>query len=256
MNTRMKSPSYPSMSLEEAIESTEKLFRAARSNPVDRAVAAQAMGYTGLTGRSGKVLSNLSQFGLIEKAGKNEVKVSRRALEIFHPDSPADKAAAIVQAAYEPELFAELRDRGWAETLHEGAIRSYLFKNHFTDVAIPPAIRAFVDTCRFAQQFLENESHRSSPPSVKESLLYQGDMDGEPLMTSHAQGPFRGERLVASPNNMTEPQFNNVAKGVILLGGAVRSRADAEYVIAMMTAMKSMLPEAKQATGDGDEGAA
>ena len=56
-----------------------------------------------------------------------------------------------------------------------------------------------------------------------------------------------------------EPQFNNVSKGVILLGGSVRSKADAQYVIDMMAAMKGMLPEAKPATNeatDDDEGAA
>ena len=79
----MRSPSYPSTPLEEAIDLARKLHQVERKNPIDREVAAKALGYSGITGRSATILSNLIQYGLLEKTGKNEVRVADRAVEIM-----------------------------------------------------------------------------------------------------------------------------------------------------------------------------
>jgi len=102
---RQRSPSYPSLSLPQAIDMAEKLHKANRTSVISRETAAKDMGYAGLTGRSLTVLAALAQFGLVERAGKGDIKVSRRAVDILHSVDEADKAEAIQEAAFAPALF-------------------------------------------------------------------------------------------------------------------------------------------------------
>ena len=69
--TRMRSPNYPAIPLEQAIGLVDKIFRADRTNVIDMDVAAEHMGYSGVTGRTQKLLGSLSQYGLLEKAVAN-----------------------------------------------------------------------------------------------------------------------------------------------------------------------------------------
>ena len=110
------------------------------------------MGYTGLTGRSAKVLSDLLQYGLLEKAGKNEVRVSRRAIEVIHPESEKSALQAIADFAFEPELFQIVREKFPSGTPSEGALRSFLIRENFTDAALPSAMRAYLQTAEFVLQ--------------------------------------------------------------------------------------------------------
>lgn len=157
--TRMRSPNYPSVPLGKAIELIDKIHRANRTNVIDRNSAARDMGYSGLTGRSLKVLAALIQFGLLGKAGKGDVKVTQTAVDILHAIDPADKNAALLVAGQSPTLFKELYQRFPEGIPSENAIRSYLIQQGFADVAIGPAITAFTDTNHFLQHIRESESH-------------------------------------------------------------------------------------------------
>ena len=81
---RSRSPQYPSLSLPQSIDMVVKLHKANRTSVITRETAAKDMGYSGLTGRSLTVIAALAQFGLVEKAGKGDIKVSRRAVDILH----------------------------------------------------------------------------------------------------------------------------------------------------------------------------
>jgi len=154
--TRSRSPQYPSLSLPQAIEMVEKLHKANRTSIISRETAAKDMGYAGLTGRSLTVIAALAQFGLIERAGKGDIKVTRRAVDILHSIDAADKAEAILDAAFAPNLFQQLHDRFPEGVPSHNALRSYLIKQEFSDVAIGPAITAFLETNAFAENAKES----------------------------------------------------------------------------------------------------
>jgi len=235
----MRSPSYPSTPLREAVVIVEKMFEDVRTAEVDREVAAQSMGYSGITGRSGKVLSNLIQYGLLRKTGKNEVSVTARAVDILHPDSEKDKARAVLDAANEPELFQELNERFPDAVPSENALRSYLLKSGFTDAALPQAIRAYVDTCHYARQFWDYESHRYGGPAVSESAEDE-QFSEVPVQPITAQA--NGQPVMPPTTAADEPQFNVVSMSRIVLGGSVNSKEDADRVIKFMNAMRDLLP--------------
>lgn len=173
---RQRSPSYPSLSLEQAIEMVGKIHKVNRTNVISRETAARDMGYAGLTGRSMTVLGSLAQYGLMEKAGKGDVKVTRRAVEILHPVEEAHRAEAIVEAAQTPALFKTLHERFPDGVPSENALKSFMVQNDFNDVAIGPAIAAFLETIEFAGKAREGggsgrgsvETTESPPQPIKE----------------------------------------------------------------------------------------
>ena len=157
--SRQRSPSYPAISIDQAIEFAGKIHKSCRANVIDRETAAREMGYSGLTGRSMKVLADLIQFNLLEKEGKGNVKVSQLAVDILHGIDAADRHQAKLEAALAPQLFKDIHERFPDGVPSENAIRSYLIQQDFQDAAIGPAITAFMETYRAVEDMRESKSH-------------------------------------------------------------------------------------------------
>ena len=104
----IRSPSYPSMSLADAVDAVKKIEHNYRTSRVDRVAAAKLMGYSSLSGPANKALAALAQYGLVERAGKGEMRVSSRATAILHPDNPSERMENLRLAAFEPSLFRDL----------------------------------------------------------------------------------------------------------------------------------------------------
>lgn len=170
--SRQRSPSYPSVSLEEALSRVGQLYDANHLSPIDRDAAAMDLGYNGLTGSSGKMIANLGHYGLIEKTSKGGIKVSQLALDILHEPTVGAREAAIGQAAHKPALFAELQEE-FPHRASENALHNYLSKRGFAKVAIPLAIRSYLDTRSFLEKESASKSHDASQENPSESMRSQ-----------------------------------------------------------------------------------
>lgn len=166
---RMRSPNYPSIPLRQAIQLAGKIHSKNRTNVIDRDSAVRDMGYSGITGRSLKVLAALIQFGLLSKAGKGSVKVTQTTVDILHGIDPRDRNAALLKAGTEPSLFKMVFERFPDGVPSENAIRSYLIQQGFADVAIGPAINSFMETYHELENIRESESHGDAAEDVPES---------------------------------------------------------------------------------------
>ena len=149
------------MQLHPAIEIVGRLHSKVRTNVVDREAAVKDIGYSGLTGQSAKILSDLSHFNLIEKAGKGGIRVTDLAARILHPHNEAERASALREAAYSPELFAQFRINWPDGFVSENALRTWLMRSGFSSVSIHPIIRSYMDTYAFLQQENATESYGS-----------------------------------------------------------------------------------------------
>jgi hypothetical protein len=244
MDTRMRSPNYPSMPISQAIALAGKVFATERTNGVDRAVAAQAMGFSGITGRSAKVLSDLIQYGLLEKAGKNEVRVSPLAMNVLLPDNADQRASALRESASKPELFQRIAERFVGGPPSEAALRSFLLKEGFTDAALPPVRRAYFDTAVFIAQEIGSESNGPAGPSPSESLVDRrvegpSNMPAQPLPT-YLSSSNRAPAVI--PIVATgKPRMAWVDKRILLEGGVIESAEDADDVISYLSALKPLL---------------
>jgi len=263
MNARMRSPSYPSTSLSEAIEMIGKLHRAVRTNSIDREVAAKELGYTGISGRSATVLSNLIQYGLLEKSGKNEVRVSARAVEILHPDSEMARAEAIRDAAEEPELFQRVKERFADGMPSANVLHSFFVKEGFTDTAIPSAIRAFHDTFAFVQNananlsggHLVRTSELSEAPPNRRS-----EKGGASAATRQTLGavvnPARAAeaRTIQPSASMEMPEYR-IVDDKIWLGGVVANQEQAAKLVDFINRIMPMLRKAEPSAVATESGA-
>jgi hypothetical protein len=144
---KMRSPYYPAIPLGQAIDLVAKIHREDRTNAIDKEVAAKHMGYVGLTGRTLKLFGALSQFGLLEKAGKGQVRVSKTAVSILHWSDEQEKREALLKAGTAPALFRRIKAS--FDQPSERTITSFLVKEGFTDVAIPAVLKSYKETNRF-----------------------------------------------------------------------------------------------------------
>lgn len=249
MATRMRSPNYPSTSLREAIDIIGKIFSIERTNAIPREVAALAAGYSGISGRSAKVLADLAMYGLLERAGKSETRVSRRAVEILHPDSPGSKGNAIRDAAYEPELFQRVRERFPDGLPSSAALKSYLLREGFTDAAINQAIRAYLETAEFVEQ--QNLSESYVKPSVLSEEIIENQLfrrDGPATTPAGGMGYQERQPPTIAPQAEVTTGFDWETKRIII-SKAITSRAEAKDLMNFIQAMMQLLPEGGEQLG-------
>lgn len=172
---RAKSPSYPNYSLKKALDYAGDIFTADRRNPIDRSVAMKHMGYSGQSGAADKAIATMMQYGLLEKAGKGEVRVSQLAIDILHPDRATDRPPALVRAAFGPPLFKTLKDRFPDDRFSDDALRSFLMREGFLERAISPVLNAYSETIAFLQQEKATESGGASDSKGRESASPDSD---------------------------------------------------------------------------------
>lgn len=146
MATRMRSPNYPSISLQDAIERVNKIYLKTQKHQTDPLVIAQILGYTSLNGGSITVISNLKKYGLLDDVGK-QLKVSHDALSIlFDPKDSAAYAEAIRTAALAPALFLEMHNLYGITPPSDEVLKSFLIKKGFSHTAVDAPIRSYRDT--------------------------------------------------------------------------------------------------------------
>jgi hypothetical protein len=232
MEKRVRSPNYPALSLPMAIEKVAALYRAQHTHAAPREIVARSMGHNSLNGASASAISAVQKYGLLAKVGEG-LKISDRALRILHPHSAGEKAEAIREAAYEPSLFAELRDRFSGRMPSEDLLKNYLIRKGFAPAALTAVIAAYRETSEMAES--AGEAHDSlceqqqelfdMPPSVNDPTIRV-----RPAAAAQPQ-PTQPSPIIA----MMEDHF--------IVNMVVRSRAKAKALRHMIEMAEQMLPE-------------
>jgi hypothetical protein len=169
-NKSIRSPSYPSMPLRDAVDEVAKIEGSYRSSPVDRENAAKLIGYAGLSGPANKALAALASYGLLERAGKGQARVTERARAILHPKDEEERKSSLRAAALDPPLFREIREHFDGLTVPpEGGVATYLHRQGFNPSAIRPAVKAFLLTMAYLEELGVTESHGTTTPDAPES---------------------------------------------------------------------------------------
>jgi hypothetical protein len=138
---------------------------------VDRGVAAKLIGYSGTSGPANAALAALASYGLVERAGKGELRVTSRARSILHALNDQERIDGILAAAFEPDLFRELRDRfPEIKVPPEDGVITYLNRQGFNATAVKPAAKAFLQTMTFVEELGGSESNGVKPDGGGESL--------------------------------------------------------------------------------------
>ncbi len=229
---KMRSPNFPTVPLGQAIDLVGKIFREDRQNAIDKEVAAKHMGYTGLTGRTLKLMGALSQYGLIEKVGKGQIRVSKNAVSILHWSDEGEKRDAIAKAGTSPSLFRRIRDS--FDDPSERTITSFLIKEGFTDSAIPAVLRSYRETNRFLADAGVSESYGHGAPDDADSP--SDEEEDEDVIEAIPMAPTRNAELLAALNDKDAPLDFEISSGRLTLVGSTVSPAAAKAFLPKLQA--------------------
>ncbi len=188
---RLRSPSYPSFPLEEAISNARTIFEKDRRSPIEREVVAKHLGYSSLNGAADKALSTLMQYGMLDKVAKGEVRISQWAVDILHPDSPQQRASALQNAGTNPTLFRTLNERFPEGPPSQETLRSYLTRENFNDRAIGPIVSSYTKTCAYLAQ----EGASESPVPRAENAGESGVVEDEAASGQNFGGARVGDLI-------------------------------------------------------------
>lgn len=143
---RNRSPNYPVISLGEAIQRIQIIFKQQRQYPTNREVLAKLLGYKSLNGASAGLISALSKYGLLEGHGdKLRVSALGQDLSLHRPEDP-EYATAVETAAFTPALFRDLHNQYPHGLPSEHSVRVQLIKSGFNEKSVDSVLRVYRDT--------------------------------------------------------------------------------------------------------------
>lgn len=126
---KSRSPNYPSMDLQEAMNKTELLYKAQKRHPVPVSVAAEPLGYGPKSSSFLQAIATLRAYGLIEASGSGDdrkIAVSERAMKILLDHR--DKQKLLQEVAITPSIFKEIWEKFY--NLEDGMAPDDSIKHH------------------------------------------------------------------------------------------------------------------------------
>ena len=195
----VRSPPYPSISLREAVDGVGEIEGKYRSAPVDRTVAAKLIGFSALSGPANKALAALSSYGLVQRAGKGEIRVTERARAILHATSDEEKRRSLREASSEPRLFRDILERFPDIKPPKDGVLAYLAREGFNQNVINRAANAFLDTMSYIEEESVTESHGSTEDAMRES----GASGGNAATSAHS-GARVGDLIQWEPQGVRQ----------------------------------------------------
>lgn len=239
----VRSPSYPSIPLKDAILRAGELFEKERFNPISREAAAKLLGYSGLTGGSNTLLADLSAYGLIERVGKGEVRVSQLVAQIIHPNDDAEYSAALSHAALNPKLFSTLRERFPYHLPSEDNLEGVLIRMGFSDKGTKPAKKSFLETFTYLEEEGVSESHgvgadtpiESTPQVATHPDAGQGGRQGrtrelKPNMKEDVYTLPEGDVVLQWPEHLSSDSFEDIKSWTELILRKIKRQVTDEPV--------------------------
>lgn len=149
---RQRSPNYPTVGLEEALERVGKLFKEDGRAGAPTEIAAKHIGYSAAHGQAYSVLSALKKFGLLDE-GKGRVFPSQRAIELLNlPANDPRRLQALKDAALSPPIYKELVEQHAKTGLpgNEALEAELVTYKSFNPKAVAGFVRDFRATLEFA----------------------------------------------------------------------------------------------------------
>lgn len=166
-----RSPRFPFISLEQAIQYTRLLYKAFKVSEKPEPKTLVALGFSGASGKANKVLAALNSYKLISvtKVRGRQFRVSPLGARIARMAKASRSLRDIRMAALSPPVFALL----WQNRagIVEKQIENVLRKSHFTRKGAHRAAQIYLENIAFAD--LEDPKFRASSNNQLSSIPIQ-----------------------------------------------------------------------------------
>jgi hypothetical protein len=189
---KVRSPSFPFISLPEALRRARELYDAERRNLVHPDVAVACWGYSPRSSGGKQTIAALRAYGLLEDV-RGDLRLTDRAQHILIREAgTAGRSDLLRQAALSPPVFAKLWERYGADLPSDKSLRSYLILElKFNENAVEDLLRSYRETLAFAELL---PGIRESPPPPEASRTVVASR--QELTLSFPLGELRAVRRI------------------------------------------------------------
>lgn len=169
---RKKSPRAPSISLDEALDRTLKVYDKERLNPAPTDVVAQGMGYKDANnGRALSAIASVRYYGLMERHSDGRLGVTKDVESYKYAPSEEMRRAYLRRFVAAPALFAELLERYASGLPSDGNLRYELIQRDFLPATAESLVAILRRSFDFAGVYDEEPQELAVPASeVDESV--------------------------------------------------------------------------------------
>lgn len=163
---RHRSPSYPAIAIDDALDRVRQVYERDRRAFTSVEAILEHLGYStrgGGSGTSGRVISALRQYGLLDEQG-GQYRVSDLAFRVLNlPEESAERAGLIREAALTPPIFRNLLNFFEGEIPSDATLRGRLvLQEGFNPDSVDQFIRVFRRTISIANPSSEDYTAEDS----------------------------------------------------------------------------------------------
>lgn len=203
-----RSPSYPGINLERAIDRATIIYEHERKHEVAVETVCKHWGFKPKTGPATVTLAALKAFGLVDaKHGADTVKLSDRMLRIILDtrEDETERRKTIQEAALNPPMHRDLWDKYRADLPSDPTLRYYLMRERgFTEIGAEQFIAQYRATVTFANlgngAIISSEPEEEIPEQIQEYIPELKPVMTSPPSTSHGSpSPMGGMREILIP---------------------------------------------------------
>lgn len=234
-----RSPHYPYLSLDQAVNLLEIFYKKYKLNKVPISLALKEIGYSATSGAGKRVTASLTQhYGLIDVEGSGEqrrfsVSSLGKTILVPNPSNPSERAKAIQEAALRPEMHSWIFNRYDLATNglppDDQLIYDLVYVAGFVDTSVESFVKEFKATYYYAGlDSLKTEDasielddggqastyESKNPPPRNAPAVQTVPSNSQELTTSLTRGKIA--RLIL-PDEMNSMDFNLLVKWLELL---------------------------------------
>jgi hypothetical protein len=253
---RLRSPSYPAISLEDAIERAKLFWDHEKRHPAPIDAAAKDWNYDVKSSAVPLAIAALRKYGLLEDVGasgkQRQVKLTDSALKIIlDEESNPERQSEIKAAALRPSLYRELWTKYGEQLPSDQTLKSWLLLDKkFNPASVASFIKIYKDTISFAKlrasDIIPDTTTETNHEEQEEQVLPPKRMP--PPATNPSRGQPQLPRMSQGVTYFTAPL--EAGDAYIPLG---MSKSDWELFISTLKIWKSRIVAEGETSDQADK---
>jgi hypothetical protein len=213
---RKKSPRAPSMSLNEALDRTIKVYDKERLHPAAVDIIASHIGYKSANNGSAlSAIASMRYYGLLDRPKEGFLAVSKDVESFRYAPEEGQRRALLIKFLKQPPLYAELLEKYASGLPSDANLKYELIQRGFIPSAAESALASFKQSVDFAGYY-DSLANDGDVESVEE-IPYSSISRPEEALSSSVVAPSARLTPISVMSNIEQDDFDRIP--VRLSGG-------------------------------------
>jgi hypothetical protein len=143
---------FPIVTLRQAIDRLASLYQGNETEALTTADAAKRLGFAELSGPARRVLRALIDYGLIEEAARQRLRMTRLATHLLNAASEFERDKALVDAADRPPLFHKMNKKFRDRQPDNAELMQWLGDHRLAGESADDALRIYRRTSQLVRE--------------------------------------------------------------------------------------------------------